>query len=180
MNAQLNPFTEDRPEFNGFSSFYYDEIFPFLHSKEQVRLKKIGTANIAALAVFVAFIALAVFVYTRTGTLAFPLFMGVFAIFGGYIARVAVMAGLQGETKAFVMGKICDVVGWSFAAQNFLPPDLRIWQDNKLRPSYDRVKFEDQMEGNAHGVPFRFCEAHLEDRRKSDKGSKWVTVFRGV
>ena len=49
-----------------------------------------------------------------------------------------------------------------------------------LVPDYDRSDFEDRWFGDIEGHGFELYEAHLEERRGSNKNRRWVTVFRGA
>jgi len=49
-----------------------------------------------------------------------------------------------------------------------------------LVPNHDRGTFEDRWYGELGGNHFNLYEAHLEERRRSGKNRRWVTVFRGA
>jgi len=100
------------------------------------------------------------------------------AIFGvrNYFTRT-----VKAETKSHLVGGICQFIGWEFNHDVDEPPVLDPLIDNGLLPKrFHRVKFEDRMNGNAHGADFEAVEAHMERRDRDSKGrERWVTVFRG-
>lgn len=49
-----------------------------------------------------------------------------------------------------------------------------------LIPNYDRAGFEDHWYGRLQDHSFSLYEVHLEDKRRSDKRTYWVTIFRGA
>ena len=52
-------------------------------------------------------------------------------------------------------------------------------REHRMLPGYSRESFEDLWSGDLAGKPFSLHEVHLEQRRSSNKGSHYVTVFRG-
>lgn len=50
----------------------------------------------------------------------------------------------------------------------------------EMVPNFDRSSFEDQWLGDIGKRSFLLHEAHLEERRESDKTTHYVTVFRGA
>lgn len=49
-----------------------------------------------------------------------------------------------------------------------------------MLPRYHRASFEDQWSGETNGHTLLLHEAHLEERRRSGKNTRYVTVFRGI
>ena len=181
MNNQLNGFDESRPEFIGFNAFYAKTISPYLESLEQERVAAVKNANVKGLAASAFVFALAAFVYSKTGSIPFFIGISVVALLLGFGTRHIIAHKISGEIKQFIMDNVCGFVGLDYACDNFSAPDLEIWRTNKLLPGYDRVNFEDQMSGTAHGAGFIFCEAHLETKhRDKDGNTTWSTSFRGI
>jgi hypothetical protein len=167
-----------RPEFLALGGFYKSELEPWLAAHEGrrqkarlLRLVIIG-GGLAALAVW--------FVIVLTGDWSEFWF---FAIFVLAIVVVAVgnapVAKLQSDVKAFVMEKLAGFFGFTYTAKPDFP-DAPYFTELRLLPIHDKRNFEDGLEGEIKGVPFRMVDAHLTQRRKSGKSQKDVTVFRGL
>jgi len=167
-----------RPEFLALGGFYKSELEPWLVAHEGrrqkarlLRLVIIG-GGLAALAAW--------FVIVLIGDWSEFWF---FAIFVLAIIVVAIgnapIAKLQSDVKAFVMEKLAGFFGFTYAAKPDFP-DAPYFTDLRLLPIHDKRSFEDGLEGEIKGVPFRMVDAHLTQRRKSGKSHKDVTVFRGL
>jgi hypothetical protein len=177
----MREFSEDRPEFVGFNDFYYEKIFPFLNSREFERKRRVKKAIAASFVVGLVAIVGAIFAFMRTQAPGLSTMIGFGGVALAGVAGSALLKKLKGETKEFLMSNVCGFIGWNYSVEVIPPPNLEVWLSNGMLPKYDRVKFEDQMSGNAHGADFRFCETHLEKESKNSKGSSnWRTVFRGV
>ena len=176
----MHQFNEHHSEFKGFSRFFDREILPKLQEGEAERvaavtkLKQRVPIMIIGLGIVIALLLKRVQV--------FQLIFFVTAMGGAGIAAYAgyLLKDVKSATKSHLVSNICRFVGWEFQVEVTDPPDLAPLIDNGLLPArYDRVSFEDKMTGNAHGADFEALECHMEKERKSDKGPKWVTVFRG-
>ena len=180
MNS-IYQFSENRPEFKGFTRFYFDNIYPLLLSKEYERKRVNNKIRNAVILLLVVMAGLIAYIMLRTQKWQFALFVifaGIPILFG---IVYAMQKGLKSETKSHLMTQICGFLGWVYTEKDFQPPDMDVLRTNRLVPRYDRAKYEDQMSGMAHGAHFKFCEAHLErEDRDSDGDRDWVTVFRGV
>ncbi|PHR91122.1 MAG: hypothetical protein COA69_13815 [Robiginitomaculum sp.] len=180
--SNIVPFDESRPEFNGFNAFYNDKIGPYLESREQERKVGVTKAKKIGFGIAISGLLVAITIYMKTGSmpgLIIPALMGVGI---GFAVLHHIANALSGEIKQYMMENICEFIGWKYSEKDFISPDLEPWQANRLLPRYyDRVKFEDQMSGNAHGADFSFCESHME-KKHTDKDGKthWSTVFRGI
>ncbi len=174
-------FSEDRPEFSGFNTFYDSTIYPYLLEKEQGRIervdkgKKYGVITAGSFALLAFFLSYRFHHFPAAGIIALA------GIVGGFGVSYAMLSEIRGETKKFLMESICGFLGWDFQEDGFEPPNLKLHKANKLLPSWDRVNFEDKMSGTVNGAEFTFCEAHLEKESRDSKGrQQWSTVFRGI
>ncbi len=174
-------FDESRAEFKGFNAYYTKTISPFLVRKEGERIERVTKAKKIGNIVGGVILAIAAFLYFRTGSVVAGLLVGALAVLVKFVTPAAMLSKIKGETKEFLIGKICSFLGWSFTVKDFEDPDLEIWQKNRLLPSYDRSNFEDEMRGQSHGANFILCEAHLETQHTdSDGDTNWRTAFRGI
>jgi len=172
---------ETRPEFKGFDKFYDKDIYPFLLEKELERTAQVAKGNKYGAITAIVTILIAAFLALRFGNYIVAAIIGVVGIVFAFGIRDHALRKLTGETKQFLMSNICGFLGWTFTAEDFEPPDLALWKENKLLPGWDRVHFEDQMNGNVDGTEFTFCEVHLEkENHNSDGPNTWSTVFRGI
>ena len=176
----MHQFDEHHPEFEGFSEFYAKEILPFLDAGEEMRLKAMSYVKrdvplmLIGLGMLLAFL----FWKFKEIQLLIMAMMGGGAGIAGYIGWR--LKDVKERTKDMLVSNICRFVGWTFMEAIYQAPALDTLQENGLLPKkYDRVSFEDKMEGKAHGVDFEALECHMEVENKSDKGPKWKTVFRG-
>ncbi|MCF6220606.1 MAG: DUF3137 domain-containing protein [Robiginitomaculum sp.] len=172
---------ETRAEFKGFDKFYKKTIHPYLVDKEQDRITRVAKGKKYGAITAGLIITVALVLALRFGIFLVSLFVGAVGILAGWGVSYAMLTKLKGETKQFLMGNICEFLGWDFQVDKFDPPNLSLYKTNKLLPSWDRVNFEDRMSGTVDGVEFTFCEAHLErESRDSDGDTTWTTVFRGI
>jgi len=179
MVSPINNFDETRPEFKGFNSFYIKTLLPFLETKERERITRVAKAKKTGAILGVLGLAVSVFAFTRAGIVG--VILAAISIIAGFATPHIMLSKLKGETKQFLMENICGFLGWTFQTKDFENPELGIWQDNKLLPRYDRVSFEDQMQGASHGADFSFCEAKLETRHTDKDGkTEWRTTFAGI
>lgn len=177
----MEDFSKSRPEFKGFNKFYESTIYPFLREKEQDRLTQIAKGKKYGIITALVFFLIAVIVALKTSNYIVSGVVSIGGILSGFAISYVMLATLRGETKQFLMEKICEFLGWTFQAEKFDPPNLKLYKANKLLPGWDRVNFEDQMTGTVKGADFKFCEAHLEKENRDSKGnSTWSTVFRGI
>lgn len=176
----MHQFDEHHKEFAGFSRFYEREILPTLFEDEHDRKTVVGKVKRdVPLMVLVLAVVLA-FLFWKFRVFQF-IFFGMFGGGAGIAAYVSWrLKDIRSKTKDTLVANICRFVGWTFSEIVSEPPDLQPLQDNGLLPKrYDRVSFEDKMEGNAHGADFEALECHMEVEEKSDKNKSWRTVFRG-
>lgn len=170
--------TPPRPEFLKLGELYQAELEPWLASQESRRRKArllrwlIIGGGFALLLPFVVYAILQDW--------------GGFAFFGAFILAIVLVAvgnapisSLKTDVKAFIMEKLAGFFGFSYAAAPDFP-DAPYFTKLQLLPTHDKRKFEDGLEGEIKGIPFRMAEVHLTQRRRSGKNTKDVTVFRGL
>ena len=179
----MDKFSENHPEFIGFSDHYAANIYPFLEAAENKRKSSLLKATLACVGAFLlsmlgAFLFHKYFNYELLKSLA----LGVIISIGGmFWISQRILRRIKSETKGHLVGGICDFIGWHFSERVTINPDLERWTENGLLPKkYHRVKLEDQMRGDAHGTSFLAMEAHLEKEVRNGNSKSWVTVFQGT
>ncbi|NNC36595.1 MAG: DUF3137 domain-containing protein [Hyphomonadaceae bacterium] len=181
MSKELSQFSENRPEFKGFNSFYYDNIFPHLLASERHREAAVKKAKTIGAGIAVVGLVAAIGLYIKTQSVQFPIFALVGSGIGAFATGAHLLKNIKRDTKKVLMTNMTNFVGWTYNLIPTRPPILDVWRNIELIPKYDRSSFEDEMMGNAHGADFVFCETHLErEKHDSDGDKKWVTVFRGL
>ncbi len=172
-------FEETHPEFIGINTHYRDKILPQLIAKEMTR--KTVIAKFKRALIIAALLALAALVYfyiaqpLKIGVILAVVIMAIGAVFGSIG-----LGGIKGDTKNILMDGLTSYLEWSFTRDEFEPLSPSEFQRLGLLPNYDRERYEDEMRGVIHGANFRMHEAKLERKRETDKGSEYMTVFRGV
>lgn len=178
MTTEATASSAPRPEFLALGAFYKAELEPWLESQEGRRRKAslfrwlIIGGGLSLLAVWFFFV-------LTDDWSEFWFFviivLGIVVIAVGNIP----ISKLQSDVKAFVMEKLAGFFSFSYAAKPDFP-DAPYFTELRMLPIHDKRNFEDGLEGEINGVPFRMVESHLTQRRKSGKGHKDVTVFRGL
>jgi len=178
VTTQATADAPPRPEFLALGGFYKSELEPWLAAHEGRRRKAgllrwlIIGGGFAGLAVWLFFV--------LTGDWSEFWFFVIFLL-----GMVIVVVGnipisrLQADVKKFVMEKLAGFFQFAYTAKPEFA-DTRLFHDLNLLPMHDDRNFEDGLEGEIKGVPFRMVEAHLTKRKKSGKETKNVTVFRGL
>jgi hypothetical protein len=167
-----------RPEFLALGAFYKQELEPWLASQEGRRQKArllrwlIIGGGLVPLAVLL--------VAVLTGDWS-EFWFFVIIVLGIVVIAVGnvPISKLQADVKAFVMEKLAGFFNFTYTAKPDFA-DAGHFIDLHMLPLHDKRNFEDGIDGEIKGVPFRMVEAHLTQRRKSGKSHKDVTVFRGL
>jgi hypothetical protein len=110
-------------------------------------------------------------------------FGGIFGVMVGVWGSMPINK-LAKETKLMLVEPVAEQFGLAFTPAPGQPAEIMELRRLGLVPSWDRAKYEDMLSGERAGAPFRFFEAHLEEKRTTtdSKGrtrTTWVTVFRG-
>jgi len=112
---------------------------------------------------------------------------GVFFFFGLFVSTV--IGGVVGNQRVARLAKqvktrlntaVAEALDLSYMEKPAEPARFQTLRDYDLLPSYSRRHFEDYFSGERQGCDFELYEAHLEQRRRSNKRTYYVTVFRGV
>ncbi|MEA1941471.1 MAG: DUF3137 domain-containing protein [Pseudomonadota bacterium] len=98
----------------------------------------------------------------------------------GFLVGNGRVAGLAKRIKTRLNTAIAGALGLRYAGRPHDAVRFDTFRDYGLLPSHDRRSFEDHFSGERKGCDFELYEAHLEDKRRSNKRTYYVTVFRGV
>jgi len=171
-------------EFSFFSERYANQIAPKLAAREEDRKTAVRHNTygiIGALAVAAGGGAVGHFAFNE-------LFLGL--VLSGMLGGMVYAWGGMGlrrlgkETKLMLVEPVASEFAMTFDIAPPPPPEMTQFRSLGLVPSWDRSKYEDLLTGERSSTPFRFYEAHLEEKRTTtdSKGrtrTTWVTVFRG-
>ncbi|WP_291842937.1 DUF3137 domain-containing protein [Maricaulis sp.] len=98
----------------------------------------------------------------------------------GYVIGSHALHAMSKRVKAELNTTIAEALGLAYSPKPYSPSRFDRLREFGLLPSSDRRKFEDHFSGARDGCEFELYEAHLEQRRRSNKRTYYVTVFRGV
>jgi hypothetical protein len=176
----MHQFETDHAEFDGFSEFFDQEVFPHLVDRDSVRAKAVRNGLIGGVITAAIGLAIAAVVYLKTTETGVGFMIGVGAFVLAYMVYHFVTDDIREETKGRIVNAIVGYVGWRFS------PDVEGFDTSAFRDLFlvpkkiDRSSYEDSLSGEAHGAGFRSVEAHLEKESRNSKGNQtWRTVFRG-
>ena len=165
-----------------FDQYYQTVIFPFLHKKEEIRIKYVHRFwFLLFLSLFVLpMLILAIYVLNTIGKMEID--MGVIYIFIAlfiYILR-GPFAKYHREVKNDTMGLMVRFFeGFSYRPGSGLSPALIKY--SKVFPEYTVAKADDCFTGTYNDVNHLVCEETLQREREKEKKKKnLVTVFRGI
>jgi hypothetical protein len=180
LESALKGLPED---FGFFADRYRAQIQPQLVGREADRVAAIKRQRM-----FAIFGVVAALITSGTG---FGLFQSPFGLFIGGIVGFGLYAWgsnalnkLAKETKQMLVEPVSAQFGMTFDIDCAPPAEINVFRSLGLVPSWDRARYEDMLTGQRGDAPFRFFEAHLEEKRTTtdSKGrtrTTWVTVFRG-
>ena len=77
------------------------------------------------------------------------------------------------------LSAISQAIGCEYEYSGFTPDAFPKFNELLLLPPCDRSGYHDRFGGHHHGCAFAFCDGHLERKVRSNKSTRWVTVFRG-
>lgn len=129
-------------------------------------------------------ILLALVVFVVAAFLSLPDGVGIFGAVVVGMITVAIAGSalhkLHGEVKTGLNNRLAGVFGLTYAAKPASPAHFDSFRSHGLVPHHDQRSFEDHFQGEAFGASFELYEAELKQRRRTDKRTYYVTVFRGV
>ncbi len=161
-----------------FTQLYAQRVEPLLKAREGERKKAVKTCvwrgslgTVAALAVTgVSFAYFDVDVVIIVGSLSFG---AVYWYAFEPVNKVAAAAKVES------LSAISQAIGCEYEVSGFTPEALPQFNELSLLPNCDRSDYHDRFGGHHHGCAFAFCDGHLERKVRSNKSTRWVTVFRG-
>lgn len=83
------------------------------------------------------------------------------------------------EYKKKILPRIARLFGdFTYSADGRI--EMKELKPSKIVPSHDRYSSEDYFRGQYKGIDLKFSEIELEERRRSGKKTRYVTVFKGL
>lgn len=169
-------------DFGFFADAYRTQVQPQLASREaerQAAVKKQVTYGIFG-AIFAAVAAVIGFAFQSP----IGLFIGGAAGFGIYAWGSQAITKLARETKLLLVEPVANQFKMAYEIAPAQPEEIMRFRSLGLVPRWDRSSYEDHLTGTRGDAPFKFFEAHLEEKRtttdsKGNTRTTWVTVFRG-
>ncbi|OLF74067.1 hypothetical protein AWH62_07970 [Maricaulis sp. W15] len=163
-----------------FSRLWDDKLEPWLSGLEGDRLRFVRlrwywtTGGVALGAAFATVLA-------YQGAEAVPIIMAlIIGPFLGYMIGSHALHKMSKRIKLELNSTIAGALGLVYRPKPQSPARFDRLRDFGLLPSSTRQAFEDHYSGTQDGCEFELYEAHLEQRRRSNKRTYYVTVFRGV
>lgn len=160
-------------------TIWRDELSPFLAEREDRRKQAVkevvigtGAGIVGGIVVLIVFLSMALIPVALFG-----LFGSIMA--GSYFGSKKFMA-LRKEVKYGLLSKLAEASSMRYELHPHTPARFNVFREHGLIPSSHRDSFEDHFIGDRHGSVFELYEAKLEQRRRSNKRTTWVTVFRGL
>jgi hypothetical protein len=171
--------TDSQPLSPEMEAIWTDELSPFLSEREERRKQAVnelvyGLAGGIGLGV-VALIVLSMALVPHFGFFAL---IGL-GVLGGAVGGRKLNA-LRQEVKVGLLNRLAQASGMRYALKPSAPSRFNVFREHGLIPSSHRDSFEDHFIGERHGSVFELYEAKLEQRRRTNKRTTWVTVFRGL
>ena len=172
----MHQFDEHHAELKGFSSYFHEEIFPFLGMQVSNRQDVINEFKLHAIPITFFVLAAAIYIGIHEQSFDLPIFSCVIGaiILGAYFQYK--IKNVKANIKNLIVEGICSYLGWAYFAEVTNEPNLNTLSDYYLIPhGFERTSFEDQMTGQVHGIEFQSVEIRLE----SKVDERWITKFRG-
>lgn len=148
-----------------------------LETRRQAAVRRLVTGSIlatlaAGVVIILGFAAGIPFPFTMMG--------GVITGFGGVAIAAEPFNTLRREVKLGLNDRLADAFSLRYLPAPSSPVRFDSFRSHGLIPSSSKQSFEDHFSGEAHGAEFELYEAELKQRRRSNKRTYYVTVFRGV
>ena len=171
--------TDSTPLSAEMEAIWKDDLSPFLSEREEGRKQAVKALVFG----IVGGIGLGLIALIVTSMLSVPHF-GFFALVGLSVMGGAIggnkLNALRREIKLGLLSKLAEASGMDYALKPAAPARFNVFREHGLIPSSNRENFEDHFIGERHGSTFELYEAKLEQRRRTNKRTTWVTVFRGL
>lgn len=84
------------------------------------------------------------------------------------------------ETKIGINNALAKALGLSFQHDPMESLSFDLAKIFSMLPNHSRARHEDLWSGDVAGRPFSLHESHLQQKKRSGKRTRWVTVFRGA
>jgi len=163
-----------------WEALWRDTLEPWLQGLEGERREAVAQRRLWIGGGLAAGIALGALLWSRTGDAPFMLIgVGAGAAIGAIVGNRRV-SKLAKRVKTRLNTAIAEALSLRYAETPAEPARYRTFRDYDLLPSSDRRSFEDHFSGQRQDCDFELYEAHLEQKRRSNKRTYYVTVFRGV
>jgi hypothetical protein len=166
---------------DAFNTYYANTLYPFLKSKEDIRVKYLNRfiALLLLALIILPMIALGMYTYSVAfqvdidwGLFMIPLAVAIYIVQGPY-------SKYDSEVKTQTMHLFIRFFeGFSYARGRGLNQKELV--DSHIFPPYDRESADDCFSGTYDGVGVRVCEETLKQVRHSSKGTRTYTVFQGI
>ncbi|WP_300543352.1 DUF3137 domain-containing protein [Maricaulis sp.] len=163
-----------------WNTLWNDRLKPWLEGLESERRAAVRERRLWTLGGAVLGLGAGAAVAANTGEAV----IAAFGLAGGLVAGLLIgnrrVHRLAKRVKSRLNTAVAEALGLSYAGTPAEPARFSTFRDYGLLPSSDRRAFEDHFSGHREGCDFELYEAHLEQKRRSDKRTYYVTVFRGV
>ena len=171
--------TDSTPLSPEMEAIWMDELSPFLSKREARRKRAVQELIFGVVSgVGLGAAALAILSMMLVPQFGFFALVGL-GLLGGVLGGRKFNA-LKKEVKLGLLSKLAEAAGMHYALRPAAPARFGVFREHGLIPSSQRERFEDHFLGERHGSIFELYEAKLEQRRRSNKSTTWVTVFRGL
>jgi hypothetical protein len=175
-------YREAKPYEKGFSAHYDQHIKPlaaqFEVKRKDALRKAAGRAKVAAqILTVVAGFCVLIFVKSGSPFHAIIPLMIAYGLLEMWFR--ASMTQYQDTVKSQIFPRILSFVG-DFEYRANIGGRVERFARSGLIPDHDRESNEDEMKGSYKGVQIELFESRLESKRRSNRNTRWVTVFKGV
>ena len=171
--------TDSTPLSPEMEAIWKDELSPFLSEREDRRKDAVKRLFLGVGGgVAIGLIAAIFFVANAAEPLGF--FAFIVSVMGGSFLGSTKFMELRKEIKVGLLSRLAEASAMQYSLRPPAPARFSVFREHGLIPTSHRDSFEDHFIGERHGSVFELYEAKLEQRRRSNKKTTWVTVFRGL
>jgi hypothetical protein len=158
----------------------YEQLRPWLEARESQRKRAVHRSIVGGFGTLITAAAIAGVLALVGLPAPFLLLAAIGTLVGGMAWATAPLRALRKQVKLELNTRIASAFSMSYAPAPASPTRFEAFRDHGLVPSYTRRAFEDHFEGRFDGVEFELYEAHLEEKRETEKRTYYETVFRGA